>query len=351
MAGRLPKLILAAATIFAGGLGHNAFPASALLANGDILVAWRNATDHLSNDGTIYLARSTDGAKTWSAGTQIYAVPGSDIRVNLGMQQLPNGDILLPVFKVTSGTFIGTIILASTDNGATWSVRSSFNGIGTFTRAGPYGRIIVQDAGATILMSGVADNGGNTASAAYLAKSTDSGATWTYQGTIAYDATMAKMYTEVSVVDKGSSNLVAFIRNDNDPYHLWVAFSANNGVTWTGLAQVSPAAPGVAPDAIRLSDGSIVCFSEWRDTSHSIVRGIISTDGGVTTGTPRDIFERDIGFDTGYTSSVILGNYLLLPFYFATAYQVPPSPLGFAGASSVGQIGPWYVESLKAFLS
>ena len=51
--------------VYTNGYKHNHVPDLVQLRNGDLLVATREATEHLSNDGQVVIVRSKDGGKTW----------------------------------------------------------------------------------------------------------------------------------------------------------------------------------------------------------------------------------------------------------------------------------------------
>src|SRR5687768_5766434 len=98
----------------------------ARLSNGEILVAYREGTDHWRKmDGIVRLVRSRDSGKTWSVPETILQVEGHNYGTSLGMSQLANGTLLLPLIRVhdlkRNPRWISGPMIRSFDNGHTWS--------------------------------------------------------------------------------------------------------------------------------------------------------------------------------------------------------------------------------------
>jgi hypothetical protein len=71
---------------------YDAFPATELLANGDVISAFHAGSSHVGADGKIMLARSTDGSSTWTTSTAFDQVSMDD-RINVGLAQLSDGTL------------------------------------------------------------------------------------------------------------------------------------------------------------------------------------------------------------------------------------------------------------------
>ena len=76
---------------------HRAFPGIEKLRNGDILVAYREGSDHWRTaDGTVKLVRSRDGGLTWSQPETLLESKGENYGTHSGISQFSDGSILLP---------------------------------------------------------------------------------------------------------------------------------------------------------------------------------------------------------------------------------------------------------------
>lgn len=106
------------------------------LQNGEVLVAFRDASEHLSNDGRSVLVRSTDGGKTWSDAVSVHEHEFTDYR-DPSLTQLQDGTLLMNDFCNAlydgSGRYLGRELTASDvpyrgQPGGTYVGRSSDNG-------------------------------------------------------------------------------------------------------------------------------------------------------------------------------------------------------------------------------
>ena len=109
-------------------------PSVVQLRNGNILTAYREASDHwLTPDGKIRLCRSTDSGRTWSEPETIVAAEGRSFGCHVGMIELEDGTILLPLVEIHLFTGeppylkyyqrlrVSTNVTLSHDGGRTWS--------------------------------------------------------------------------------------------------------------------------------------------------------------------------------------------------------------------------------------
>ncbi|NNG35180.1 discoidin domain-containing protein [Nakamurella aerolata] len=97
----------------------------------DFIPEW---TDASHRNVVLVSYRSTDGGSTFTRSTVPVAPPAGTnwgpmergLRVARGLYQLPDGTLLMPAYtQVTGDPAARVIILQSTDNGASWSVRST----------------------------------------------------------------------------------------------------------------------------------------------------------------------------------------------------------------------------------
>ena len=106
---------------------NRAFPALERLQNGDLLVAYREGTDHWQTpDGTVRLVRSKDAGKTWREPTTVVEqYPDWDCGTHQGLAQLSNGTILLPFTRFRAGKPSGRGRLTEQD---IWVMKSTDDG-------------------------------------------------------------------------------------------------------------------------------------------------------------------------------------------------------------------------------
>jgi len=290
---------------------HDAFPGATLLNNGDILIAYRSATSHLSNDGVIKLLKSTDDGVSWTTST-IYNDVAVDDRTSLGLTKLTNGNLILPFYKYNNSTSVRTaFVLISTDNGDTWSMPYSVIEPFSLPRITPYGQIIEKSNG-DLQMPVYAQNSGQKWRAA-LMKSSDGGESWSLQSTIAYNSGIN--FTETDVLKIDDNNYIAISRNDlSDPDTIYQINSTDAGDTWGTPTLLFE---GVSPSLTRLSSGNIqLCLGD-RSVSHG-VRCHLSTDNGQTWGDGIMVYEGDYFDppDIGYPSTVQLADDSLITFSY-----------------------------------
>lgn len=155
---------------------HNAFPHALRLPDGALLATWRRSSGHLRPDGAVEVARSRDDGRTWERLASLPGAPdlrdpcltlladgrlllsafafdgerstGVEVRtssdagatfgpptelpqawpgwtaVSAPVVELDGGDLVLPVYGRALGQRPGTLLMASTDGGTSWGVRS-----------------------------------------------------------------------------------------------------------------------------------------------------------------------------------------------------------------------------------
>lgn len=148
-------------------------PKLAVLADGTVLLSyfvleWADPPKH-SDHGT-FVRRSTDGGRTWSEPAQV----GSPWWASHGAAvELPGGDLLLPVYNRPPGeSRHRAVVVRSTDGGRTWPAGSE-----VVIAAG--GDFHFQEPTLTVLDGQVVALIRTTVEHAYLSRSRDGGHTWT----------------------------------------------------------------------------------------------------------------------------------------------------------------------------
>jgi hypothetical protein len=180
-----------------------------------------------------YVARSTDGGKTWSKPEQIDAWPLRVAGTWDNPLEMPDGTLLLPVYGALDSGY----------------------GVGTY----------------------------RDPSRATLLWSDDKGTSWHAYGTIAYDPSGLRQFYEPSVARTPGGRLVALSRDrlgvfsNNPPAgYLFFSESLDGGATWT--QQQRTEVWGYPADLVTLKDGSILNIYDHRKDPMS-VKVVVSEDG------------------------------------------------------------------------
>lgn len=220
------------------GASYKAFPGLTQTDDGNLLLVYRKGTAHVGDNGKICGRISSDSGATWGSEFDIYD-PADDAR-DPSVVTLSDGRVALNCFRYTTGTSTAyqVEVLLSSDNGATWgspTVASKFysgNGI-TYAQAACSGPIVEVSPSLYLLPVYMRNAGGATNWNAFLAKSTDSGATW---GSIGLIATGIGNCTEPFITRRPSDRkLICTIRLD-DLDRTYSSYSIDDGVTWSAAA-------------------------------------------------------------------------------------------------------------------
>jgi hypothetical protein len=290
---------------------YEAFAGSARLRNGDILVTYRSASSHVAADGRLMVARSRDQGDTWTHQL-LYDDPRLDDRSHVGITQLANGTLMVPIFGYDAANNVvhdGQLI-TSVDNGYTWQapslVASPFG-----EPVIPYGRIM-ELADGTLLLAGYGRHT-EESSRVVLLQSSDGGAHWGLRSTIGYlpgsDA------TEPAVLRLGGGQYLAVFRvQDPRADRLLQTTSEDGGLSWAPARPLSSLRYGVSPDLLRLASGDVLLAygarpAEGASGAGSMPFGIfaaLSKDRGATWSSRIPIYhghDSDVPADLGYPGS------------------------------------------------
>jgi len=319
------------------------------LQNGEILIMAREGTEHISNDGDVIMLRSRDGGKSWGEKQTIAGIKDLDEREGCGLQ-LKDGTILVGVFYnnlydedgvyKSKGTeqarknphvagnlrALGTYIITSKDGGRTWSP-PTFVDTSTMPFSsieGPTDAPIEMPDG-SILMAVIAYGlkGDKEDVAAVMLRSTDKGQSWSYLATIADDpAGKLGGFVEPGIVRTKSGRIVAALRNHGPDNAIWVAYSDDEGKTWTPPQKTGMI--GHPTDLLQLSDGRLLASYGIR-TQHALpegVRACFSEDNGETWDIASEIQLRSDfrNWDIGYPESLELPDGRVLTVYYGNLF-------------------------------
>jgi hypothetical protein len=273
------------------------FPAATRTPDG-IVVAFSTVPDGWPG-GEVHVTRSSDGGVTWTSPVAV-ARPGEGedaVLGAVGLARTPGGDLLLPCNSVTWTPGMGTEgrrlrlrLLRSSDDGATWTGGEPVD-VG-FAWPAVYGEIVAHDGELLWPIWGRREDPERWRSA--LLASADDGRTWSLRGTIAYDpdARLRGEYvesgntaraddpdeilgpdfrphdatdgfTETSVVPLADGRLLAVLRQQgvggDQTLRFFRAHSSDGGATWTPYEDLG--FTGMSPALHRLPDGRLVLAS------------------------------------------------------------------------------------------
>lgn len=264
-----------------------------LLPNGDLLVGYRDGSDHLTtNDGVVMTVRSTDGGQTWEEPRPVVAIPGWDCAGGRSMVQTPDGGLLMYVFQArrSHDPEVHVYAIRSFDNGHTWGQMapelSIFSG---WTEPNTSGRMHVLSDGRWMIpaygadsVSGVSNPTGvasdGTTSYSVVAFSNDQGDTWNHLATVARDPAIS--FHELSIARLDHGKFLAVVRTQDPPFTSYRSYSSDEGRSWT-TPEPLPFV-GQTPFLIELSSGAIMCAYRDRDPQRLGVSASITRDGGET---------------------------------------------------------------------
>ncbi len=301
-----------------------------VLATGELLVGFRDGSDHLAtDDGTVMTTRSTDGGHTWQEPRPVCALPGWDCAGGRSMVRTPGGELIMFVLQArrTAGVPESRVYPTwSSDGGRTWGPFgpevSLFSG---WTELNPAGHLHVLSDGRWMIpaygsdaVSGIAaptTSSPDCGTYSIVAFSDDKGQTWKDRSVVAGSPTIN--FHELAVLRLRDAHFLAVIRTQDSPYTTYQSRSTDEGRTWTEPGPVL--FQGQTPYLIELRSGVIMCAYRDRDPVHPGVSASITRDGGVTWKYAGRLYE-GTDWNCGYPAVVRLVNGGLFCVYY-TCYE------------------------------
>ncbi len=246
------------------------FPDMIRLADGRLLVGYRDSVSHIAQDGRILVVESSDDGRTWSAPR--VAVDTSIDDRDPKLVQLRDGTILMSFFRTdwtgypsqNPATLVGTFVARSTDGGRTWSepvqVGTAMSGpseviVGAYYagHAATHGPIVeLPDGDLLVPLYGRLPEGGN--GPATVVRSTDGGLTWPTAGEAFIGHTTGLDYQEPNLSVLRDGTLLSIIRTSRNI--AYVSWSDDNGHSWS--TPIDSGLPASSHHQLRLRSGAIL---------------------------------------------------------------------------------------------
>ena len=316
--------------IVAGGepRSHKAWAGLEVAANGDLLVAYKDGSDHArTDDAVVMLARSTDGGRTWPTRKVVAAEPGWSCYCNHGMTRLSDGTLLLEIIRSRHlldalgqrRNFSWGAFIRSTDDGHLWQERGPELDLPFVSHYGHgfcYGRVRELSDGRLMMPFHGVPRGAQDAKLRVVAVvfSEDRGHSWNDYSIIYEDRQGDICPSECDLLRLPDGRYLAMIRA-NAALRLYRSYSEDEGRSWTPIEPTD--LPGQSPALIYLASGDILCAYRDVRPDQLGMSCAVSSDFGQTW-VPLGHLYRGANRDCAYPSMVHLpGGRIYCTFYTA----------------------------------
>ena len=137
-------------TVASGEPRHRAFNGTVRLTSGEILIFYREGSDHWrTDDGVVKMVRSSDDGESWSAPEIVFSSSDMSVGAHHGPEQLSDGRVILPmtlIKDISKRAFGGhyrseTHIISSDDGGRSWTEPTQIGPMDGWHWQNNYGRV------------------------------------------------------------------------------------------------------------------------------------------------------------------------------------------------------------------
>jgi hypothetical protein len=254
---------------------YHAFPGVTRVTDDSLLVLSRQGSDHYSGGDLVKFTGNADGTR-WSGPTDVIDT-AKDIR-DAEVTTLADGTVVASYTEHTEGIedYVAKVIISS-DSGSTWgspiTVTNGFAAWGFATA-----KVVELPNGDLLLPMYGVDVGGVSGVDDYsrVSRSSDGGATWADLATIVASGTGGRAWSEPQIAILPSSVLVASIRADVGTPQTYLSTSTDDGSTWSAPTL---AFNGGGRPSMLYTDAGLVIVHRDGDGFGAMRR---SQDGGAT---------------------------------------------------------------------
>ncbi|MSP13514.1 MAG: exo-alpha-sialidase [Chloroflexi bacterium] len=332
--------------IYQNGRAHIHPPDVIQLQNGDLLMTFREAMEHLSDDGHIVVVRSRDGGLTWGERQVVVDNYHQDDR-ETSLTQLRDGTILMVWWanKLYDPTgqygILGPVVdtnkeqrvYRSTDNGYTWEDTSGPINSDPLHMAVASERIIELPDGTLLMPTYHWDRrSSEDLQGSSIYRSKDGGRNWELLSVVANTPSGGQIgvLSEPGLTITKSGKLLVMMRTP-EGHHIF-ASSIDAGQTWSEPRVMDMGSWGHPANLITLQNGDILCtygrrqriqFTTFNtgnpglDQPSSVYIAISHDEGETWPLEERSIIRDDfLTMDMGYPSSVQLQDGRILTTYY-----------------------------------
>ncbi len=302
-------------TIVDGPSRHRAFPALALLANGDMLVAYREGSDHWrSADGAVRIARSTDGGTRWSEPATVYEEAGVRCGCHHGLAELSNGKLILPFTRLLETTphRQELWIVTSKDGAEHWSDPVRIAPQPGWTWHNQYGKAVEARPGVVLVGGGgelESQPLGTWDTGCYV--SCDYGESWTKRVTLGVG-----LDDEKDICRLSDGRYLALIRDGSNTRRLWKTFSQDPTSRWSPVE--STPIYGHCPALVALPDGLVLVLHRQVHPDQPPGMAMSYSDDLGLTWREGPMLYRGANWDCSYPSAVLLPSGELFCAYYTS---------------------------------
>lgn len=307
-------------------------PNVTLLQNGEMLVTYREGSEHVSDDGIGVLLRSRDEGRTWGERVVLFEHPYTDLR-QVPITQLRDGTLLCTalidytfngeryssgmeeVHPEYKGRPPSIYILRSTDNGHTW--QEIAGPIATPNHMLEVSKQMVELPHGHILMAtAFVDLEGDHSVRSQVLMSQDRGLTWRQQG--ATPRVNAPITGEPALARMSSGRLIMIVRTEMETDGaFYQSTSEDDGATWSTPVKIPLPSMSAPAHLLVLRDGRLLCTYGTRRDPRSIYICLSSDEGCTWDLTTRRVLIDDVAnLDSQYPSTVELPNGELFTAYY-----------------------------------